>query len=239
MFFSLVLAIASATSLPAPARLLVEWLPAPPAPELLVLSTPVPRFSFLPHSQYAHPGDGVAMSSYRIVVRPTTSSTPAWDSGVVAAASATSVRCGVNLTALTAYEWTAMWWSSDGRASPIATSAFELGPLPDGPVWTAAPWLGAKDQQQFRVYLNAPPPTGARVRVYVATTGGYVIDGHTDSAGVSPRTDYNSFVPYDGHDITPGTTPQSAILVQLGAGLIERGSYLDFCSEVRRLFEGG
>ena len=158
------------------------------------------------------------MSKYRIVVRPAASSTPSWDSGVVTATSVTSVRCGVNLTALTAYEWTARWWSTDGSASPITSSYFELGPLPDGPVWTAAPWLGAKDQQQFRVYLNTPPPAGARVRVYIAATGGYVIDGHTDSAGVSPRTDYNSFVPYDGHDITVGTTAQSSILVQLGAG---------------------
>ena len=214
----IVVAIASAASLPAPSRLLVEWLPLPPAPELLVLSTPLPRFSFLPHSKYTHPGDGVAMSKYRIVVRAATSLKPVWDSGIIAAKSATSVQCGVNLTALTAYEWTAMWWSTDGRSSPISTSYFELGPLPNGPVWASAPWIGAKHQQQFMVNLNEAPPVDARVRVYVAATGGYVIEGHTDNAGVSPRTNFDSFVPFDGHDITPGTNSQSSIVIQLGAG---------------------
>ena len=61
-------------SLPMPSRLMVEYLPepAPGGGEVLTVSTLRPRFSFVPHAQHEHPGSGVAMRAYRIVVESIT-----------------------------------------------------------------------------------------------------------------------------------------------------------------------
>ena len=75
-------AVSDATAdfaLPPPARLMVEGLLAPKKGEVLTLSTRTPRFSFLPHLAMNHPGDGVTMEAYRIVV------TASLDTGVAGA----------------------------------------------------------------------------------------------------------------------------------------------------------
>ena len=103
---------APASALPAPSRLMVEYLPEPAGSgELLTISTLRPRFSFVPHAQHEHPGAGVAMRAYRIVVKSVPPGRGGWDSGVVSASAAVGVPCGADLKSLTAYEWTAQWYA--------------------------------------------------------------------------------------------------------------------------------
>ena len=120
--------LATAAALPSPTRMLVEYLSdeasefGPP-----VVSTATPRFSFLPHTEYDHPGKGVVMTAYRIVVTNPSIAGKAsiWDSGIVNASAAVSVKCGEPLASLTTYEWSAQWWQQD-QASPISTAKFDV-----------------------------------------------------------------------------------------------------------------
>ena len=98
LLLPLAAAAAAVPSLPVPTRLMVEHLHAPSKPGgLLTISASRPRFSFLPHAQHSHPGAGVEMSAYRIVVHSMTPAGGGWDSGVVNASAAVGVRCGVDL----------------------------------------------------------------------------------------------------------------------------------------------
>ena len=120
---------------------------------MLVVSTHFPRFTFVPRAEHVHPGPTVAMSAYRIVVvagsesdRPPAvagaAAAAAWDSGIVNATAAVSVRCGTKLDSMTSYTWSTQWWSVDGRASPTTSSSFEVGPVTTDD-WVGARWVGA------------------------------------------------------------------------------------------------
>lgn len=112
----------ASTVLPAPSRLMVEYLSAPAAPgELLTISTLHPRFSFVPHAQHEHPGAGVAMRAYRIVVESVPPGLSGWDSGVVPASAVVGVPCDTDLKPLTTYKWTAQWYAT-GEQAPSPTS---------------------------------------------------------------------------------------------------------------------
>ena len=102
-----------ATPLPSPARMLVEHLSQPAGNKNvppIVISTTTPRLTFAPHSAFDHPGAAVAMSAYRIVVTNDQYQLPAWDSGIVNASAAVSVKCATALDSMTSYSWTAQWW---------------------------------------------------------------------------------------------------------------------------------
>ena len=149
------LSVAAAAQLPAPARLMVEGMPAPDrAGELLTISVQQPRVSFLPHSEINQPENGAEMVAYRIIITAADAdadAAPAWDSGKVMAASAVHVKVGANLTSLTAYSWTAQWWSSDSSASPSSPSPTSSSTFVVGP--------GAY------VYPRPPPPHIPHVRM--------------------------------------------------------------------------
>ena len=134
---------------PAPARLMVENMPTgtgtgagtgssvtsslvspgSAAAGLVVVSTRTPRFSFVPHSEHDHPGQGVAMTAFQIRVgaahgqvegdAPEAHAPPgeevhqgrdewAWDSGRVNGTAAVSVVCGKPLAPMTSWRWEAV-----------------------------------------------------------------------------------------------------------------------------------
>jgi hypothetical protein len=224
--FLVYLALSSA-ALPAPARLLTEWLPQPSNGQPLVLDTARPRFSFLPHAADAHPGAGTSMTAYRIVVSSAAGApTVVWDSGVVAGSAAVGVRCGANLTALQPYSWQAEWWAADpasSQPSPVSAAApFELGPV-GAAAWNAVPWLGAPEQREFGIGYVAPP-AAKRVRLFVLASGGHTVaQGVSDAAGVSMRTQFDAYVPYQGYDVGAqllrhGGASGDGLVVTIGQG---------------------
>ena len=164
---------------------MVEYCPAPSSDgslQLLTISTTRPRFSFVPHGAWQHPGAGVSMSHFRITVS-TDDAAPRmlWDSGMVQATSAAAVQCGVELPRQ-GYTWTAQWWAGSSgsstadpaespAASPVATAAFEIGPN-NTTDWAATPWVGGSGQTEFRLQFAA----GAAVaKLFVAAPGGAVV----------------------------------------------------------------
>ena len=131
--------VVAALQLPPPARLTVENLLQPPptaAGEALVVSTARPRFGFVPHALHEHPGAGVRMTAYRIVVKAVAAADadPVWDSGVVNASAAIGVRCGADLAPRMSYTYTAQWWGTGSKApskvtgSKVTTASFDVGP---------------------------------------------------------------------------------------------------------------
>eukprot|EP01050_Picozoa_sp_SAG11_P011617 SAG11_NODE_1246_length_5402_cov_1.972468_5_plen_507_part_01 len=214
-----------AATLPAPARLMVEHLPAPDTKGgLLVLSTPRPRFAFVPHAQHEHPGAGVAMSAYRIVVTASPAAAGGgWDSGIVNASAAVGVRCGVDLKAMTSYTWTAQWWAAGAEApSSTASASFDIGPLTAAD-WHDAPWVG-EGQNEFRYEFAA----GAATKLFIAAPGGSVVtaNGHpvTDECGLSAWIDLSKNLPYSGVDLAPFLDtehPDAAtqtVVIKIGSG---------------------
>ena len=188
-------------TLPAPLRLMVEHLQAPLAPNVLVVDTARPRFAFVPHAADQHPGAGVEMTAFRIVVSEDGAegnAAPAWDSGVVNESAVVGVKCGSDLKTLSAYTWSAQWWSSTSASpSPKSTSKFELGPSEKD--WASSQWLGAPTQKEFKLTFTKPDAK-AKVRLYVAAAGGSVVHGLSDVAGISARTDFSAFVPYQSYN---------------------------------------
>ena len=116
---------AAAASWPAPDRLRVEGLQEQ-WPQPVVLSEPLPRFSFS-HGRLA-PGTaprGLAQSAYRITVRLQPQQRVVWDSGAVATANTTDIQYAGSapLQPFEAYTWTVAWLASDGRWSANATAS--------------------------------------------------------------------------------------------------------------------
>jgi hypothetical protein len=190
--------------LPAPTNLLVEYLGAGSSNGDVVIGTVRPRFSFLPHPEHAHPGKGVAMASYRIVVSAAGADpaavTTAWDSGQVNATAAAGIRCGVELVSLTSYTWTASWKAVgvDGP-SPTAASKFTIGPSASAD-WAKSRWVGA-GQNEFQIEVTTS--NAAAARVFVASPGGAVLRSAStgahlgsDSIGLSAWVDFRKSVPY-------------------------------------------
>lgn len=222
-------------ALPAPARLMVEGLLPPARPgELLLVSTTHPRFSFTPHAQHEHPGRGVAMAAYRIVVTPaldvgvTSAPAPAWDSGVVNASGAVGVRCQAALQTLLSYTWEAQWWAANGTGpSPSSVGTFHVGPVVEGD-WHGAPWVGANQSEfRFRLPAVAAPLRGSEppFTLYVAAPGGSVIRANgqavSDLAGVSPWINFETNIPYSGWVLPAGETATD-VTVEIGSGFFSR-----------------
>eukprot|EP01047_Picozoa_sp_COSAG01_P014847 COSAG01_NODE_732_length_13996_cov_33.626322_15_plen_580_part_00 len=214
----------SINTLPAPARLMVEHLVEPDTKGgLLVLSTLRPRFAFVPHAQYEHPGAGVAMSAYRIIVSSSPAAAGGWDSGIVNASAAVGVRCGTDLKAMTSYTWTAQWWAEGADVpSPTASASFDIGPVTAAD-WHGAPWVG-EGQNEFRYQFAA----GAATKLFIAAPGGSVVtaNGHpvTDECGLSAWIDLSKNLPYSGVTLAPFLDtehPDAAtqtVVVRIGSG---------------------
>ena len=180
---ALLLAAADTTGLPAPpplaapTQLLVELLPQPPTPNILVVDTPRPRFSFVPQDDTVLQRN---MTHYRIVVtaaceRPEQCPV-VWDSGRTSAPTAASILCGAALSPATSFRWTARWW--DGNlSSAVAEGAFDSALSADGIDWHGARWLGG-GQAQFRLTVPSMPAAAApwRARLHVASPGGATAD---------------------------------------------------------------
>ena len=222
-----VTAIVSRQSLPAPTRLLVEYLDGS-AP---IISTRRPRFSFVPHPQHDHPGDGMAMSAYQIVVSRTTDGAIVWDSSVVNASSATSVKCGADLDALQTYHWTARWWANDAQKSspsPTSTAKFVVGPCSEAD-WKGSRWVGG-GLNEFRITFNRT--TASDTLVFVASPGGSLLYTRNPSSpssspwapvgkdvvGVSPWTDFRKMVTYRGYIVPQAKTASSVQQLKLAIG---------------------
>ena len=149
----------AASAAAAPTNLRVEGL----APEVAVISEPLPRFSFVhadvPDAQAVR---GTRQRSYRITVREAAYATDAaaavptaplllWDSGDVASANCSEIEYnGTALQPFSRYEWTAAWTDVvTGQTSAAATAFFETGPIGLGD-WAAnggadAKWLSDPD----------------------------------------------------------------------------------------------
>ena len=214
---------ALAAQLPAPARLMVEHNPAPPRGALLVVSTLRPRFAFVPHARHEHPGAGVAMSAYRLVVSGP-GGEAGWDSGIVNASAAVGIVCGADLKSMTSYTWTAQWWAAGSAApSPTSSASFDIGPT-NAADWHDTQWVG-EGQNEFRFQFAA----GAASKVFVAAPGGSVVtaNGHavSDECGLSAWIDMNATLPYSGYDLAPflddtahpGAATQT-VVVKIGSG---------------------
>ena len=249
----LLLMLAAATaatvppSLPAPTRLTVEHLHAPSrVGGLLTISAVRPRFSFLPHAQHAHPGAGVEMGAYRIVVQPSAPAVPGtapavdegsssggWDSGVVPASAAVGVRCGVDLSTMTSYSWTAQWWAKGATTpSPTSSANFTVGPGPTAADWKGSQWVG-EGHTEFKLEFAAAD------RLFVAAPGGSVVyvDGQavTDECGVSAWIDFKANLPYIGVDLRPfvastGALPgepaaKHSVVVKVGSGFYSKSKW--------------
>jgi len=164
--------------LPPPQRLMVEYLGEPSGSLLHVIGTTRPRFSFVPHGAWQHPGAGVTMSHYRITVSAEgRAARMLWDSGMVPASSAVSVRCGVDLPRH-GYTWTAQWWGggsgpggSGQVASPVASATFDIGPN-NASDWADSSWIGGQGQTEFRLVF---PAAAAVAKLFVASPGGAVV----------------------------------------------------------------
>ena len=197
--------------LPAPVSLLVEHLGEGSSNGDVVVGTRRPRFSFLPHSEHDHPGNGVAMASYRIVVSSVgagaaSSASEVWNSGDVNATAAVGVKCGVELASLTSYTWTASWKAAGvGGRSPPASASFTIGPVAADWASEDAKWVGA-GQNEFRITVTTPDAAAARI--FVASPGGAVLRTGggggggvhlgSDPIGVSAWVDFRKSVPYLG-----------------------------------------
>ena len=231
---------APASALPAPSRLMVEYLPEPAGSgELLTISTLRPRFSFVPHAQHEHPGAGVAMRGYRIVVKSVPPGRGGWDSGVVSASAAVGVPCGADLKSLTAYEWTAQWYATGEQApSPASSGAFTVGPAEAD--WGATRWLGG-GQTEFRFTFAA----GAAQMLFVAAPGGSVVYANdkpvTDECGVSAWINYSANLPYIGVDLASFLTQEDGasqtVVIKVGAGFYSGSKWRHSSTHGR--FNGG
>lgn len=205
-----------AASLPAPARLMVENLPQPASSGMLTVSTLRPRFSFVPHAQHAHPGSGVRMAAYRIVV--SSAGSVAWDSGLVNSSAAVSVSAGVDLKPLTAYFWTAQWYAGV-NSSPTTSANFDIGPMQSD--WNSSAWLG-EGHTEFQFQFKQ----GAAVKLFVAAPGGSVVFANnkavTDECGVSAWIDFSGNMPYIGVNLVPFLTQDASatetVVVKIGSG---------------------
>ena len=196
--------------LPAPTSLLVEYLGEGSSNGDVVVGTRRPRFSFLPHPEHAHPGNGVAMVSYHIVVvLAGKGGKPAWDSGMVNATAAVGIKCGVELASLTSYSWTASW-TADGiiGPSPPASASFTIGPAAAD--WAlGSEWVGS-GQNEFRITVATPDAAAARI--FVASPGGAVLRSATgahlgsDPTGLSAWVDFRLSVPYMGFPLVQSTS---------------------------------
>ena len=180
----LVFGSVASSALPAPARLLVEYLDfnASGSGQPPVVSTAQPRFSFLPHDSNHHPGNNVSMSAYQIVVREQASGRIAWDSGKTAAtdSAATAVKAAVSLKPLMAYTWQAKWWSQEATLppSPTTTASFIVGPLIEAD-WAGSVWLGG-DQNEFKLTYAAAGAAAAML--FVSSPGGIVVYSRAPSS---------------------------------------------------------
>jgi len=222
------------STLPAPQRLMVEYLPTPAdSGPMLVVGTTRPRFSFVPHGTL-HPGPGVEMTGYRITVTATTTAAAAagsagaalWDSGVVEASAAVSVQCGVDLPRLRGYLWTAQWWGTSPTAigaapvaSLVATASFEVGPN-NSSDWTGSPWVGGHQQNEFRLQFDAG---ATAAKLFVAAPGGAVVYANgravSDESGISAWIKNGANLPYFGYDLRPFCTGGSVtVVVRAGTG---------------------
>lgn len=214
---------AASTALPSPSRLMVEYLPeaGPTSGELLTISTLRPRFSFVPHARHEHPGSGVEMRAYRIVVESVPPGRGGWDSGVVPASAAVGITCGADLKSLTTYAWTAQWYATGEQApSPNATGSFTVGPREAD--WRGGSrWLGG-GHTEFRFTFS----TGAAEKLFVAAPGGAVVYANgrpaTDECGVSAWINYDANLPYIGVDIAPFLTADASstqtVVIRVGSG---------------------
>jgi hypothetical protein len=215
-------AAAAAAALPAPTRMMVEHLPQPAKPgELLVVSSPRPRFAFLPHAEDTHPGAGVEMSGFRIVV--TSDSAPAggaaaagWDSGIVNASAAVGVVCGRDLMP-GHYTWTAQWWTA-AAASPMSSASFTIGP--SNATWAETSWVG-EGHTEFRLQFAA----GAATTLFIAAPGGSVVLANgkpvTDECGLAAWIDFSTNVPYTGVNLAPfvdEARAEQTVVVKIGSG---------------------
>jgi hypothetical protein len=214
------LLLAAAHALPAPSQLVVENLPEPMSEgDTLTISTLQPRFSFLAHAVHEHPGSGIKMSAYRIVVK--SAGSISWDSGVVNASAAVYVPAGAELKHLTSYTWTAQWWAvGEDNPSPITSAAFDLGPGETEADWHGSSgWVG-EGQNEFRYQFQA----GAAVKLFVAAPGGSVVyvNGRaaSDECGLSAWIDFSANLPYSGVNLEPFVTPDSTqtVVVKVGSG---------------------
>jgi hypothetical protein len=211
-------------ALPMPSRLMVEYLPEPASGsgDLLTISTLRPRFSFVPHAQHEHPGSGVAMRAYHIIVESVPPGRGGWDSGVVPATAAVGITCGAELKSLTSYSWTAQWYATGEQApSPNATGSFTVGPGEAD--WGDSKWLGG-GHTEFRYKFS----TGAAKKLFVAAPGGAVVYANgkpaTDECGVSAWINYDANMPYIGVDLAPFLTVDAAgsstqtVVIRVGSG---------------------
>ena len=212
------------SALPTPTRLLADFLAAGPSGSPAVVGSIHPRLSFVPDDPGSAPPRNSSMSAYRIVVR---NGSVAWDSGRVDAAEATSVRCPVGLQPGGIYNWTAVWWRSDGAGpSPAASSTFDVGLLSEAD-WAGAAWLGGGEQRELR--FAVPRAVGApirRARLHVAAPGGVVVrlNGRAvgDPVGVSAWTRFDSRIVYQTRALEDALAAaggeEATVLLQLGNG---------------------
>ena len=208
-----------AVSLPMPSQLMVEHLTEPTMlGGMLTVSTLRPRFSFLPHAQHEHPGSGVSMTAYRIVV--SSAGSVSWDSGVVNASAVVAVLPGVDLAPRTTYTWTAQWFAKGELSpSPVAAGSFDIGPGETDADWPGTEWVG-EGQTEFRLEFAA----GAADRLYVASPGGSVVfvNGRavTDECGVSAWINFDANLPYIGVNLTSAVAATQDRQAQTGAVVV-------------------
>ena len=193
---------------PAPVRLRVEGLEQHPG-QLVVLSEPLPRFSFS-HPTVAAAPRGLVGAGYRLTVRCSPAAAPAggfvvWDSGVVHSSSSLSIVYGgaEPLRPFKAFSWSLAWLASDGQWSAEATASFEMGPITESD-WAPAAWLvGAQLRAGFQL-----PAAAVRARAHVAAAGCHSLEingkrPEPDLRGVCAWTVLQKRVLYQTHDITP------------------------------------
>ena len=242
---------AAGQTLPMPQRLMVEYLPSAPAPQLLLVGTTRPRFSFVPHGAWEHPGAGVAMTGYRITVAAAAAETEAlaWDSGVVQATSAVAVECGVELPRLRGYRWTAQWWGTSPSAgaptmSAVASATFDIGPN-NASDWAPSNWIGGGGQTEFQLQF---PADAAVAKLFVAAPGGAVVYANgqavSDESGISAWIKNSANLPYVGYNLTgfragtaTGRQPLT-VLVRAGTGFFTNSRWRDHTSGGKGAFAG-
>lgn len=192
---------------PAPVRLRIAGLEQHPG-QLVVLSEPLPRFSFS-HPTIAAAPRGLVGAGYRFTVRRSPAAAPAggvvvWDSGVVRSSSSLGIVYGgtAALLPFEAYSWSAAWLASDGQWSAEATASFEMGPITESD-WTPAAWLvGSQLRAGFQL-----PAAAVRARAHVAAAGCHSLEVNgerpgPDLRGVCAWTVLQKRVLYQTHDIT-------------------------------------
>lgn len=174
-----------------------------------------------------HPGRGVNLTAYRIVVR-TSAGTTTWDSGQVVVQNSlpATIQCTTQLAHMTAYSWTAQWWAGDVASAVSTPAVFEVGPAPTD--WNSAPWVG-DGQNEFKIEYTLAS-SASRVRLYLAAPGGAVVYNAAtgaaigDESGISAWVPFDQMVLYDGYPL-PTQAGTHSIVVLAGHGFYTMGTF--------------